>query len=79
MIEFCYTAACIDNRPDADVPYAVVGVFKGCVGYRLPDTMDLYFAKYEDANVKAHQMNAELGIDPKEAALLAVEAFRKTY
>ena len=80
MIEFCYTAACIDNRPAADVlPYAVVSVFKGCIGYRLPATIDLYFEKYEDANVKAHQMNAELGIDPKEAALLSIEAFRKTY
>jgi len=78
MIEFCYTA-CIIDHDDADNLYAVVGVFRGCIGYRLPDTMDLYFIKYEDANVKAHQMNAELGIDPKEAALLAIEAFRKTY
>ena len=80
MIEFCYTAACIDNGKDPDwFPYAVVGVFKGCIGYRLPETIDLYFATYDKAQAKAHELNDSLGIDRKEAALLAIEAFRKTY
>lgn len=87
MIEFAYTAAIVraktlygrDTSELDEKPYAVVSVFRGCVGFRLPTTIDLYFAKYDDAAETAHRMNTELGIDPKEAAYLAIEAFRKTY